>query len=100
MEPLRGVWRQVWRQVVRQVGRPAAGGAGLAAAVLALHLLLPVAAAAAGEAPEPVAHTAQSGEFCPLGGWRPTAATPWSGAAFGAAVLAIAWTARRRDAGR
>jgi hypothetical protein len=68
--------------------------------VFALHLLLPLGAHAAGDAVEPTLRPAPSLEFCPIGGCRSSASTAWSGAAFGAAVLAIAWTARRRDAGR
>jgi hypothetical protein len=66
--------------------------------VFALHLLLPVAASAADAARE--TRVARAGEFCRIGGCRGAAPGAWPGAAFGAAVLAIAWTARRRDADR
>ena len=42
---------------------------------------------------------ARPGTFCPLGGCRPAAASPWTAAAFGGVVLAIGWTARGRENG-
>lgn len=86
------------RAALRPRDRSARSRRRLAGAVFALHLLLPFAAGA-GDGGEPPAR-GRPGEFCPLGGCRSAAPTPGSGTAFGLAVLAIAWTARRRDAER
>lgn len=39
---------------------------------------------------------ARPGAYCLPGGCRPTGASLWNGAAFGGAVVALAWQARRR----
>jgi MYXO-CTERM domain-containing protein len=78
----------------------ASGLAAVAIAVFALQLTMPAPAVAATDPAEsPARATTLAVEFCPIGGCRPAPA-PWSSAAFGATVLAMAWTARRRDSDR
>jgi MYXO-CTERM domain-containing protein len=72
--------------------------ARISSVLLALYLLLPQAAAAGSHAdPGQASEATRAGEFCPIGGCRSAPASPWSGAAFGAALVATLWTARRRE---
>ena len=72
-------------------------GAATPGVLIALLLVpLPSAAAPGTDA----AQMARPGAFCSLGRCRPVAASPWSGAAFAAAIVATVWTARRRENAR
>jgi hypothetical protein len=84
--------------------------ATMPAGLLVAALALPVAASAAGTAlqasgiegsqPQSAARerpeAARPGAYCLPGGCGPRAASLWNGAAFGVALIAIGWQARRR----
>lgn len=69
------------------IALPAGAGAGVPSGATSPH-------------PAPVESAAEPGAWCAIGGCRPQGASPWSGAAFGAAVLAAGWQARRRPRAR
>ena len=71
---------------------------GLLPLLLAAAPALAVGEAPPGPSPERVNPAAQPGAFCPPSRCRPREASTLSTAAFGAAVVAIGWRARRREA--
>lgn len=81
-------------------------GAWVASSASAGQLVVsqPQPARLAGPAVSPAApdrpEAARPGAFCLPGGCASRPASPWNGAAFGAALIAIGWQARRRSPAR
>ncbi len=70
---------------------------GAAAIAVGLALAaLPAPGSAGTPREQALQEASQPGAFCTSWGCRPRAASAWTGASFGAVVLAMGWQARRR----